>query len=57
MSLPDYEIHLTGKQFSDLWDEDEESSAALFFEDPEEIDRIIEEEIGKPKRGRKRKNR
>ena len=57
MSLPDYEIHLTGKQFSNLWDEDEESSAALFFEDPEEIERIIEEEIGKPKRGRRSKKR
>lgn len=57
MSLVDYEIHLTGSQYSSLWDEDEESSLPPFSEDLDEIDRIIEEEIGKTKRPRKRKNR
>lgn len=57
MSLPDYHIHLNSTQFSSLWDDDEDNGVAPFFEDPDEIDRIIEEEIGKPKRGRRRKNR
>ena len=55
MSLPDYEIHLNSKQFTSLWEEDEESASAPFFEDPDEIDRMIEEEIGKPRRSRKRR--
>ncbi len=50
----DYEFHLTSRQLSSLWDEDEEDHVPPLFEDPAEIERMIEEEIGKPKRRRKR---
>ena len=55
--MRDYEIHLNFEQISGLFDPDEESEGHPFYEDPDEIDRIISEEIGKPRGRRKRKQR
>lgn len=53
----DYEFHLNSRQLSALWnDEDEEDSVPPLFEDPDEIDRMIEEEMGaNPRRKRRRR--
>lgn len=57
MSPSDYEFHLSSEQFSHIFDTEDGSDAERhpFSEDMDEIDRIIEEEIGKPRRGRRRK--
>jgi hypothetical protein len=56
MSSPDYELHISSDRFNSLWDADEDAEAFPFSEDTDEIDRIIEEEIGtkpgKPRRKR-----
>ena len=53
MSTPDYDIHLDRRRFDSLWDEDGESGVP-FEEDLEDIERAIEEELGAPKRRKKR---
>lgn len=57
MSSPDYEIHISNDRFNSLWDADEEIEAFPFSEDIDEIDRIIEEEIGPSKRRKARGGR
>lgn len=57
MSLPDYEIHISSERYNSLWDSEEDSEAFPFAEDTEELDRIIEEEIGTPSRRRRRGKR
>jgi hypothetical protein len=54
MSSPDYEIHISSDRFNSLWDRDDDSETFPFAEDTEELDRIIEEEIGTPARRRRR---
>lgn len=50
MSLPDYEIHIPDDRLDRLWDNEQESESFPFGEDLEEINRIIEEEIGPSRR-------
>lgn len=51
MSTPDYEVHLDRHRFNRLWDRDDADSETFpFGEDLGEIDKIIEEEIGPPRR-------
>jgi hypothetical protein len=50
MSLPDYEIHVPADHLDRLWDSDEEVESFPFSEDTDELDRIIEEEIGPSRR-------
>lgn len=51
MSASDYEIHLDRDRFNALWGSDEsESEAFPFGEDTSALDRIIEEELGPPRR-------
>ena len=57
MSTSDYHIHIDRDQYDNLWLLDEESEAFPFAEDMEDIDRMIEEEIGTPKRRRRSKKR
>lgn len=58
MSSPDYELHIPNDRFNSLWDSEEDCEAFPFSEDTEELDRIIEEEIGSsPRRRRRRKAR
>jgi hypothetical protein len=54
MSTPDYDIHLDRGKFDALWDSDG-MSGVPFEEDLEDIERAIAEELGEPKRRRKRK--
>lgn len=56
MSTSDYEIHIDRDQYNSLW-LDEESEAFPFAEDMDDIDRMIEEEIGAPRRKRRPKKR
>ena len=53
MSTPDYDIHLDRRQFDSLWGATDESGVP-FEEDLEDIERAIEEELGAPKRRKKR---
>ena len=46
----DYEIHLDRDRFNSLWEDDSESEAHPFGEDENEIARMIEEELGPPRR-------
>lgn len=57
MSSPDYEIHISNDDFNSLWDTDADIEAFPFSEDPEELDRIIEEETGIPARRKRRAKR
>jgi hypothetical protein len=57
MSSPDYEIHIPSDRYNSLWDSDDDAETFPFGEDNEELDRIIEEEIGTPARRRKRGKR
>lgn len=53
MSTCDYEIHLGLDHLNLLWGGiDSESEGFPFGEDSEDIDRIIEEELGPPRRRR-----
>jgi hypothetical protein len=54
MSTPDYDIHLDRRQFDSLWESGCESGIP-FEEDLEDIERAIAEELGEPKRRKKRK--
>lgn len=55
MSSPDYDIHLDRNKFDSLFDSDE-GEMFPFGEDIDDIDRVIEEELGTPRK-RKRKPR
>lgn len=56
MSLPDYEIHLNRNRVDSLWGSREDDAEQFpFGEDMDLIDKMIEEEIGTPRRKRKRK--
>lgn len=55
MTTADYEIHLDRGSFDSLWEGDE--SAAPFYEDLDDIDKAIEETLGKPRPRRKPKAR
>jgi hypothetical protein len=54
MSASDYEIHLDRDRYSALWgDDDSEPEAFAFGEDESALERIIEEELGPPRRRRR----
>lgn len=53
MPTPDYAIHMDRDKFDSLWDEE---SGFPFEEDLEDIERAIAEELGEPKRRKKRKH-
>lgn len=53
--MRDYEIHLNCDQFSSLFDPEEETERLPFWEDPEEIEQMVNEEMGKTRRLRKRR--
>jgi hypothetical protein len=57
MSSPDFEIHISSDRFNSLFDTDDEIEHFPFGEDIDELDRIIEEEIGPSKRRRSRGSR
>lgn len=58
MSTSDYEVHMDRDSFNSLWrGDDTESEVFPFGEDMGEIDRIVEEELGSPRRRRARRNR
>ena len=52
MSSPEYPIHLQRGRFDDLW---EEGAGDFPYEDPEEIDRILAEELPPPRRRKRKK--
>lgn len=54
MTTPDYEIHIGRERFDSLWST-EESEGFPFPEDMDDIDRAIAEELGEPKRRKKRR--
>jgi len=52
----DLEFHLNSRQLSALFDEpDDDDATPAMFEDPEEIERMIQEEFGDSKRKRRRR--
>lgn len=56
--MPDYELHLGSDKLLDLLgDEESFEFGHGFGEDIDEIDKIIEEEIGSSPRSRKRKRK
>ena len=57
MSSPDFEIHISNDRFNSLFDDADEVEAFPFSEDMEELDRIIEEEMGPTKRRSRRGGR
>lgn len=57
MSVQDYELHISEDRFNSLWDRDEDVESFPFSEDMDELDRIIEEEIGPSKSRRRRSKR
>lgn len=51
MTFPDYELHLDDDRFDALFGEgSSEAEAFAFGEDTAELDRLIEEELGPPRR-------
>ncbi|MEQ6333005.1 hypothetical protein [Sphingobium sp. MK2] len=52
--MRDYEIHLDCDQLSSLFNPEEESERLPFWEDPEELEKMINEEVGRPRRRRRK---
>lgn len=56
MNTPDFEVHIPRRQYDTMWEREQESDDLPFGEDVDDIDKMIADELGAPKR-RRRKQR
>ena len=54
MSTPDYDIHLDRDRFDRMYGLEEAEEAFPFGEDMEEIERTLQEELGAPRKRRRK---